>query len=113
MIWVSFESSRPDLVKKRVKSLKSRLLKKKFETQQSSLETFLDDHSNVIEDLSNGFREAHPHIVDAQDGDEDAAHELVKRFLDKNLTSRLAGRLLVQHHLLLRDQVNRGSFSVR
>lgn len=79
----------------------------------SNLETFLDDHSNVIEDLSNGFREAHPHIVDAQDGDEDAAHELVKKFLDKNLTSRLAGRLLVQHHLLLRDQVNRGSFSVR
>lgn len=75
------------------------------------LETFLDDHSNVIEDLSNGFREAHPHIVDAQDGDGDAAHELVKKFLDKNLTSRLAGRLLVQHHLLLRDQVNRGSFS--
>ena len=31
-----------------------------------TLETFLDDHSNVIEDLSNGFREAHPHIVDAQ-----------------------------------------------
>ena len=30
MIWVSFESSRPDLVRKRVKSLKSRLFKKKF-----------------------------------------------------------------------------------
>lgn len=88
-------------------------LKQRNSLTYFNLETFLDDHSNVIEDLSNGFREAHPHIVDAQDGDEDAAHELVKKFLDKNLTSRLAGRLLVQHHLLLRDQVNRGSFSVR
>ena len=30
MIWVSFESSRPDLERKRVKSWKSRLFKKKF-----------------------------------------------------------------------------------
>ena len=57
------------------------------------LETMLEDHSNVIENLSNGFREVHPHLVDAMMGDEDATHKMVKEFLDKNLSSRLALRL--------------------
>lgn len=33
------------------------------------LETLLQDHGNVIEDLSNGFREAHKHILEVCGGD--------------------------------------------
>ena len=38
-------------------------------------------------------------------GDEEAANDLVKKFLDRSLTSRLGIRLLVTHHLLLRQQI--------
>ena len=59
----------------------------------------------MIEDLSNGFREAHKHILDVCGGDIAKTHELEKNFLDETLTSRLALRLLIQHHLLIRDQM--------
>ena len=73
------------------------------------LETLLQDHGNVIEDLSNGFREAHKHILEVCGGDQVKTHELEKKFLDETLTSRLGLRLLIQHHLLIRDQINGAS----
>ena len=51
------------------------------------------------------IRESHHHIVDYCGGDEEAANDLVKKFLDRSLTSRLGIRLLVTHHLLLRQQI--------
>ena len=59
MIWVSFESSRPDLVKKRVKSLKSRLFKKKFWDSaklfpfKDSIMEFLDSRSAFMGTFSS------------------------------------------------------------
>lgn len=70
------------------------------------LEDLLNVHGTVIDALSIGFRESHHHIVDYCEGDEDAANDLVKNFLDRSLTSRLGIRLLVTHHLLLREQIH-------
>jgi len=69
------------------------------------LEDLLNVHGTVIDALSTGFRESHHHIVDYCSGDEEAATNLVKTFLDRSLTSRLGIRLLVTHHLLLRQQI--------
>lgn len=69
------------------------------------LEDLLNVHGTVIDALSTGFRESHHHIVDYCGGDEEAANDLVKKFLDRSLTSRLGIRLLVTHHLLLRQQI--------
>ena len=98
------------------------------------LEDLLNVHGTVIDALSIGFRkwtsipgwqihgssrtcvrvesskkfkirESHHHIVDYCGGDEEAANDLVKKFLDRSLTSRLGIRLLVTHHLLLRQQI--------
>lgn len=79
---------------------------------ENLLQVLLDDHSNVIEDLTQGFRDCHDHILEYCDHDgPEAAHEkasqLVQSFLDRTLTSRLGIRLLVQHHLLLSDQVEK------
>jgi len=69
------------------------------------LEDLLNVHGTVVDALSTGFRESHHHIVDYCGGDEEAANDLVKKFLDRSLTSRLGIRLLVTHHLLLRQQI--------
>lgn len=69
------------------------------------LEDLLNVHGTVIDALSTGFRESHHHIVDYCGEDEEAANDLVKKFLDRSLTSRLGIRLLVTHHLLLRQQI--------
>ena len=52
------------------------------------------------------FRESHDFIVDYCGGDEDAANQLVQSFLNRSLTSRLGIRLLVTHHLKLRQQIH-------
>ncbi|KAK8745703.1 hypothetical protein OTU49_000332 [Cherax quadricarinatus] len=54
----------------------------------------LDDHKDVVTQLAAGFRECRRHIEN---------EELVARFLDKTLTSRLGIRMLAQHHLALRE----------
>ncbi|XP_045620984.1 LOW QUALITY PROTEIN: branched-chain alpha-ketoacid dehydrogenase kinase [Procambarus clarkii] len=54
----------------------------------------LDDHKDVVTQLAAGFRECRRHFQDEQ---------LVARFLDKTLTSRLGIRMLAQHHLALRE----------
>jgi [3-methyl-2-oxobutanoate dehydrogenase (acetyl-transferring)] kinase len=58
------------------------------------LTQLLDEHKDVISMLAEGFNESRIHIQD---------DELVKQFLDKTLTSRLATRMLCEHHLLLHD----------
>ncbi|XP_071551412.1 branched-chain alpha-ketoacid dehydrogenase kinase-like isoform X1 [Panulirus ornatus] len=54
----------------------------------------LDDHKDVVTQLAAGFRECRRHIEN---------EELVARFLDKSLTSRLGIRMLAMHHLALRE----------
>ncbi|KAK3881131.1 hypothetical protein Pcinc_014420 [Petrolisthes cinctipes] len=58
------------------------------------LSELLEDHQDVVTQLASGFRECRRHIHN---------EELVARFLDKTLTSRLGIRMLVQHHLSLRE----------
>lgn len=58
------------------------------------LKELLEDHQNVVTQLAAGFRECRRHIQN---------EELVVRFLDKTLTSRLGIRMLAQHHLSLRE----------
>ncbi|XP_002736817.1 branched-chain alpha-ketoacid dehydrogenase kinase-like [Saccoglossus kowalevskii] len=53
----------------------------------------LDDHKDVVTMLAEGFKESRRHIKDEQ---------LVRRFLDNTLTSRLALRMLAEHHLALK-----------
>ena len=64
-----------------------------------------DRRSRVGSSKKFKIRESHHHIVDYCGGDEEAANDLVKKFLDRSLTSRLGIRLLVTHHLLLRQQI--------
>ena len=52
------------------------------------------------------FRESHAFIIDYCNDDEDAANDLVETFLNRSLTSRLGIRLLVKHHLKLREQIH-------
>ena len=49
----------------------------------------------VVSNLAKGFKEARKHIKD---------EEVIRRYLDKNLTSRLGIRMLATHHLLLKDK---------
>lgn len=58
------------------------------------LKELLEDHQDVVTQLAAGFRECRRHIHN---------EELVARFLDKTLTSRLGIRMLAQHHLSLRE----------
>ncbi|MPC15100.1 [3-methyl-2-oxobutanoate dehydrogenase [lipoamide]] kinase, mitochondrial [Portunus trituberculatus] len=58
------------------------------------LKELLEDHQDVVTQLASGFRECRRHIQN---------EELVARFLDKTLTSRLGIRMLAQHHLSLRE----------
>lgn len=60
-----------------------------------TLRTLLDDHSNVVTMLAEGFSECRRHIQD---------EEMIRLFLDRMLKSRLGIRLLVEHHLALHDE---------
>lgn len=97
------------------------------------LEKLMDDHANVIDGLTQGFRDCHDHVIEYcrnelennmdveqlenMDDDEieemalEKASELVKKFLDKTLTSRLGIRLLSQNHLIMAAQVKQGKQS--
>jgi len=70
------------------------------------LQKRLDIHGNVINKLSEGFSESHDFIIDYCGNDTDAANDLVQSFLNRSYTSRLGIRLLVTHHLKLRDQID-------
>merc|ERR1712029_201 len=58
------------------------------------LRELLEDHKDVVSNLAKGFKEARKHIKD---------EEVIRRYLDKNLTSRLGIRMLATHHLLLKE----------
>lgn len=55
----------------------------------------LDDHGDVVTLLADGFKECRKHIKDPG---------LMKTFLDRTLTSRLALRMLAEHHLALHEE---------
>nr|XP_022342329.1 3-methyl-2-oxobutanoate dehydrogenase [lipoamide] kinase, mitochondrial-like [Crassostrea virginica] len=61
----------------------------------NTLRTLLDDHSNVVTMLAEGFSECRKHIQE---------EEMIRLFLDRMLKSRLGIRLLVEHHLALHDE---------
>lgn len=61
----------------------------------NTLKTLLDDHSNVVTMLAEGFSECRRHIQD---------EEMIRLFLDRMLKSRLGIRLLVEHHVALHDE---------
>ncbi len=59
------------------------------------LRNLLDDHKHVVTQLAAGFKESRKHIQN---------EEMIRGFLDRTLTSRLGIRLLVMHHLQLREE---------
>lgn len=59
------------------------------------LKNLLEDHTHVVTQLAAGFKECRKHIQN---------EELVRQFCDRTLTSRLGIRLLVTHHLSLREE---------
>ena len=59
------------------------------------LRQLLDDHKDVVSQLAQGFKECTRHIKD---------ENLVRNYLDRNLTSRLGIRMLATHHLHLKDK---------
>lgn len=59
------------------------------------IQELLDDHSDVVTLLAEGFKESRRHIKDEL---------LIRRFLDKTLTSRLGMRMLCEHHLALHEE---------
>jgi len=62
------------------------------------LRTLLEDHKEVVSLLAQGFKESRKHVKD---------EESVRAFLDRTLTSRLGIRMLVYHHLNLRESKDR------
>ncbi|XP_040578663.1 branched-chain alpha-ketoacid dehydrogenase kinase [Lepeophtheirus salmonis] len=60
------------------------------------LRRLLDEHKTVISQLAKGFKECSKYIKD---------EEIIKKYLDYNLTARLSIRMLVTHHLHLKDKV--------
>jgi len=65
------------------------------EAYSQLLRNLLDDHNGVVTQLAAGFKECRKHIQN---------EELVRQFCDRTLTSRLGIRLLVTHHLSLREE---------
>lgn len=59
------------------------------------LRDLLDDHTHVVTQLAAGFKECRKHIQN---------EDVVRQFCDRTLTSRLGIRLLVTHHLSLREE---------
>jgi len=69
-----------------------------FETEERysrMLRQLLDDHSNVVTHLADGFKESRKYLKD---------EKIIKTFLDRTLTSRLGIRLLAEHHLSLHEE---------
>jgi len=60
------------------------------------LKELLDDHKDVVSQLAQGFKESRKHIED---------EDIIRQYLDRNLTSRLGIRMLVTHHLKLREDI--------
>ena len=58
------------------------------------LKTLMEDHMDVMGSLAQGFKECKKHISD---------YKIVSAFLDRTLCSRLGIRMLVTHHLLLKE----------
>jgi len=65
------------------------------EAYSQLLRDLLDDHNGVVTQLAAGFKECRKHIQN---------EDLVRQFCDRTLTSRLGIRLLVTHHLSLREE---------
>jgi len=65
------------------------------EAYSQLLRNLLDDHNGVVTQLAAGFKECRKHIQN---------EDLVRQFCDRTLTSRLGIRLLVTHHLSLREE---------
>lgn len=63
------------------------------------LQNLLDDHSDVVTNLAEGFRQCAKHLKN-----EDIGTRMVRRFLDRMLASRLGIRLLAMHNILLHDK---------
>jgi len=75
-----------------------------FETENrfsKMIQELLDDHSDVVTLLAEGFKESRRHIkFEHFLWDE----SLIKSFLDRTLTSRLGMRMLCEHHLGLHEE---------
>lgn len=65
----------------------------------SLLKRLLDEHRNVVSDISKGFRQCSKHINEQM-----LESHLAKKFLDRMLSSRLGIRLLAMHHILMHGQ---------
>jgi len=69
------------------------------------IQGLLDDHSDVVTLLAEGFKESRRHIKPFPDAATESFDELlIRRFLDKTLTSRLGMRMLCEHHLALHEE---------
>lgn len=71
------------------------LTKTDEEKYSQILQELLEDHKDVVVNLARGFKESRKHIKD---------EEVIRRYLDRNLTSRLGIRMLATHHLLLKEK---------
>jgi len=58
------------------------------------IRVLLEDHKDVVSQLAQGFKECSKHISD---------EDMVRRYLDRNLTSRLGIRMLATHMLHMKD----------
>jgi [3-methyl-2-oxobutanoate dehydrogenase (acetyl-transferring)] kinase len=67
------------------------------------LRELLEDHSDVVTHLAEGFKESRKHIKDVG---------MIKRFLDRTLTSWLGIRLLAEHHLALHEEEKPGYIGI-
>lgn len=59
------------------------------------LRDLLDEHSEVVSSLAQGFKESKKHIKD---------ESMVSSFLNQMLSNRLGVRILIAHHLLLKEK---------
>jgi len=59
------------------------------------LKSMLEEQKDVVNSLAQGFKESAKYIKD---------EEIISRFLNKTLSSKLAVRMLVTHHLHLQDK---------
>jgi len=59
------------------------------------LRELLDEHSEVVSSLAQGFKESKKHIKD---------ESMVSSFLNQMLSNRLGVRILIAHHLLLKEK---------
>eukprot|EP00096_Caligus_rogercresseyi_P003910 TRINITY_DN1777_c0_g1_i1.p1 TRINITY_DN1777_c0_g1~~TRINITY_DN1777_c0_g1_i1.p1 ORF type:complete len:316 (-),score=89.51 TRINITY_DN1777_c0_g1_i1:222-1169(-) len=60
------------------------------------LRRLLEEHKGVVSQLAEGFKECSKYIKE---------EEIIRKYLDENLTARLSIRMLVTHHLHIKDKV--------